>query len=216
MIRQDSQLDFDPARHHYFLNGRRIPGVTEVLTYGGLLDYDFLSREHRAACLARGQAVHRLTQLNDEDRLVESNVPPELAGYLESWRRFRLDYQFRPTLIERRVYNRQFNFAGCLDRTGQIRGGAQVLLDLKTNTAPDAVPIQLSAYGSTLAHPRAWHRWCVQLCGNGRYKVTAFKLCDFQRDFDAFLAMLAAYRRRRNDGNDADTRSARDPIPDIG
>ena len=111
-------LIFDETQHRYFAGGIELPSVTRILAYGGLISYDFLSAEHREACLERGRRVHALTQLDDEGRLDEESDDAEILGYVEAWRSFKRDYGFTPRLIEHRVFHPQFKYAGTFDRLG--------------------------------------------------------------------------------------------------
>jgi hypothetical protein len=188
------QLTFDPARHCYFFNGSRVPNVTNVLQAAGLLDYDFLSSEQRELYLARGRAVHLAAQQHDEGSLAEESVSADTLGYLRAWRRFRRDYAFQPLLIEHRVFNPQYRYAGTLDRVGGIRDGTEIIADLKTGIAPHAARFQLAAYAACLPHPRTRRRRCVELHGDGTYRVIGFATSDYLRDFEVFAAALRDFR----------------------
>jgi hypothetical protein len=189
-------LAFDPVRHHYFLGGVWLPNVTAVLAHAGLLDYGFLSPEHREACLARGAAVHRLTQLNDQQRLTESSVPLDLRGYLEAWQAFKQDFGFTPQWIERRVANAQYRFAGTIDRAGTVRHRTHLLVDIKTGEAPAATRLQTAAYISCLPHPRLWLRRAVELGQDGTYRVIPYETSAYQRDFNVFLTALERFKNK--------------------
>jgi hypothetical protein len=193
-----AQLTFDAVEHRYFLNNTPVPGVTAVLEHGGLLDYTFLEAR-RDQYLERGRAVHEVTRHHDEGDLAEGAVSDEIRGYLQAWRAFRRDYDFEPCLVEQMVCDPQYGYAGCIDRTGRTRDGAEVILDLKTGAAPAAVRYQLAAYAGCLEHPRAYRRLCVELHGNGNYRVIGFEVRDFQRDFDVFVRALETFKTKRGE-----------------
>jgi hypothetical protein len=203
----DSQLAFDESRHLYYLNGAPVPSVTAVLEDAGLIDYGFLGAR-RELYLARGQAVHLATADDDHGSLAEDSVPPEIAEYLEAWRAFKRTYCFRPMLIEHRVSNPLYVYAGTLDRVGSIRDGTEILVDIKTGVAPAWTAVQLAAYAACLPHPRTRRRRCVELHRNGTYKVIPYETSHYQRDLDTFARALETFRaKRRNDaGHDARTR----------
>jgi hypothetical protein len=190
----EPQLTFDPAAHRYYLDGVRLPNVTAVLQDAGLIDYGFLSDEDRAHSMERGRAVHQATHDDDNHNLIEDSVSVEALGYLQAWRKFRRDFGFVPRLIEHRVCNLEYDYAGTLDRVGSIRDGTEIILDLKTGCAPDAVRYQLAAYTACLPHPRTLLRRCVELHADGSYRVIPFETRDYQRDFNTFAAALAATR----------------------
>jgi hypothetical protein len=181
--------------HRYYLAGQPLPSVTQVLEGAGLIDYSFLG-ERRDEYLERGRAVHLATRDDDEGHLADSSVPPEILAYVEGWRAFRRDYGFVPRLIEHRVSNEQYAYAGTFDRAGRIRDGTAILLDIKSGAAPAAVRYQLAAYAACLPHPRSRRRRCVELHQNGSYRVIPFETRHYQRDFDAFIAALEEFRRR--------------------
>jgi hypothetical protein len=189
-------LVFDAAAHRYYLGGTPVPNVTRVLSGVGLLNYDFLPGALREEYLVRGRAVHLVTHRDDNHDLIEESVSADILGYLQAWRAFRRDFGFVPHLIEHRVCNRQYGYAGTLDRTGSVRDGSEFLVDIKTGVAPAAVAIQLSAYSACLRHPRSRLRRCVELHPDSTYKVISYETSDYQRDLNEFLAALKTYRTR--------------------
>jgi hypothetical protein len=191
------QLDFDAAAHRYYLGGAPVVNVTRILEGAGLINYSFLG-ERREVYLARGRAVHDATACDDEGRLAEDAVPLSIRGYVESWRRFKCHYRFVPTLIEHRIFNPHYGYAGTLDRTGYVRDGSEWILDLKSGVAPDAVCTQLAAYAACLPHPRARRRRCVELHEDGSYRVIPFETGDYVRDFRRFVMALELFRTGSN------------------
>jgi hypothetical protein len=186
-------LLFDETAHLYYLDGRWVPGVTSVLEGVGLINYRFLGAR-RDQYLERGRAVHKATHYDDESDLKGETISIEILGYLRAWRAFRADYGFVPRLIEHQVFNRQYGFAGTLDRTGTLRDGTEIILDIKSGRAPWAVRFQLAAYASCLEHPRTRLRRCVELHSDASYRVISFDTSDYQSDFDNFAAALRVYK----------------------
>lgn len=193
MITLDSPLTFDQAEHRYFFDGVPVPNVTRVLEAAGLIDYRFLG-ERREMYLERGRLVHLATERDDNHSLDEESIDTEIVGYLQAWRAFRRDYGFVPRLIEHRICNEQYRYAGTLDRVGRIRDGTELLVDLKSGLAPDAVRFQLAAYAACLPHPRTRRRRCVELHQDGTYRVIGYETSDYQRDFEKFAAALEQFR----------------------
>jgi hypothetical protein len=189
-----ADLIFDEAAHLYTLGGKPVPGVTRVLEATGMIDYSFLGLK-RFYYLERGRKVHQATHLDDEGRLDESEESAEILGYVDAWRNFRRDYGFTPNRIEQRVCNRRLGYAGTLDRTGVVRDGPELIVDIKSGIAPPAVRFQLAAYAACLPHPRTRRRRCVEVHQNGTYRVIAFDTGAYQRDFDTFRAALGLYHR---------------------
>jgi hypothetical protein len=191
----DSQLVFDEIGHCYYLNGTPVPSVTGVLGGAGVIDYGFLGAR-RELYLARGQAVHLAARYDDDGDLAASSLPPEIVEYLEAWRAFKRAYCFRPMLIEHRVSNPQYGYAGTLDRAGSIRDGTEILVDIKTGVAPAWTAVQLAAYAACLPHPRTRRRRCVELHRDGTYRVIPYETSDYQRDFDTFARALETFRAK--------------------
>lgn len=191
---QPADLMFDEAAHLYTLAGRPIPGVTHILEGAGLIDYSFLGAR-RHFYLERGRRVHTASHADDEGRLNESTESREILGYVDGWRRFRSDYGFVPIRIEQRVAHRRHGYAGTLDRTGVVRDGSEIILDIKSGIAPSAVRFQLAAYAACLPHPRTLRRRCVELHRDGTYRVIPFDTADFERDFNTFRLALDLVQR---------------------
>lgn len=205
------ELRFDEAEHRYYLDGRRLPSVTQVLEDVGIIDYSKIPHETRETALERGRVVHLLTELDDLDELDESTVDPQLAGYLEAWRRFRCETGFTPELIEHRQANAQYGFAGTLDRTGRFRGATVVdIADLKTGTAPAWTRWQMAAYASFFPTPRTYRRYAVELHNDGTYAVPfVFEGRDWSADFNGFLSCLNVFRMKHpNFGSEEKRRTA--------
>lgn len=192
---QLADLLFDEQFHLYTLDGKPVPGVTRVLEFTGLMDYSFLSGERRSYYLERGRRVHNATHADDEGRLDEAGESDEIMGYVEGWRAFRRDYGFTPNRIEQRVCSRRHRFAGTLDRTGAVRDGSEIILDIKSGVMPDATRYQLAAYASCLPSPRTRRRRCVEVHRDGTYRVIGFDTADYQRDFDTFRLALQLFHR---------------------
>jgi hypothetical protein len=186
-------LHFDADAHRYYLDGVRLPGVTSVLESAGLIDYSFLG-DRREQYLARGRAVHAATHADDLVDLDVEGLTSEILGYLKAWRAFRSDFGFTPLLIEERVCNPAFGYAGTLDRVGRLRDGTAIILDIKSGIAPAAVRFQLAAYAACLPHPRTRLRRCVELHADATYRVIPFQTSDYLHDFETFAAALRGWR----------------------
>ena len=189
---------FDEANHLYWLGDKLVPGVTRVLEVTGMIDYRFLGAQ-RGYYLERGRKVHQATHEDDEGRLDEQAETAFLAGgimgYVLGWRSFRRDYGFAPNRIEQRVFSRRHGYAGTLDRTGTVRDGSEIILDIKSGIAPPAVRYQLAAYAACLPHPRTRRRRCVEVHGDGTYRVIPFETADYRRDFETFRMALQLFHR---------------------
>src|SRR5690349_21610173 len=103
--------------------------VTEILSRSGLISgaafFDDATRE-------RGSAVHSALEYDDQNDLDEASIAPKYLGYVQAYRRFKLDTLFQVELIEHEVRCSRENYVGHLDRFGTLREWPTVV-DIKTN-----------------------------------------------------------------------------------
>lgn len=196
-------IRFDEATHTYMDgDGVILPSVTQILAPLTCLDDIPKAVLERKARL--GTAVHSATELFDLDDLDESCLHPEVAPYLDGWKRFREDTGFAPALIERRVHHRSLGYAGTLDRIGTM-GTTAVLIDIKTSATlyPSYGP-QLWAYQEALkcdpnyTGPTELQKHCLQLTPDGKYKLSP--QYNDPADWRVFVALLTVRNWRMKHG----------------
>lgn len=161
------RLEFDSDAHVYHLDGRRIPGISEVLRAAGVIGPEMaqIPEQYRI----RGLAVHEWTEADDLGRVTPSMViPPIVAPYLEAWRRFRREACPQIIAVEELVYERLGRFATRVDRRVTLNGG-EWLLNLKTGGAYPHYPIQCAM--EALCYRVGMRRACVHLSKEGAYKL---------------------------------------------
>lgn len=135
-------LTFEAASHTYRLNGRTVPGVTEIL--GDVLG-DQWAGIAGAYHQARGQAAHAVYALLARgNSLADYTVDPVLVPYARQWLSWRDTVRPTPSAIEAVVYSTRHDYAGTADLLAWI-GGKLAVIDFKgTATARDR--LQLAAY----------------------------------------------------------------------
>ena len=180
---------FDEKTHVYKYDGVILPSVTEVLKTMGFIDYQFAKEWH----MERGRAVHNATALFDRCVLNPDSVSPEVQPYLDAWMHFKMDSDFKPHMIEEKMFSEIYGFAGTPDRVGEL-SGRRVLLDIKCNQVPEWTAIQLGAYKKLLP-PMVIDRYGVELRKDGKYRLVPF---NDPSDGDVFLGVLAGYQWRKN------------------
>lgn len=139
-------LTFDVASHRYALDGRVLPSVTQIL---GDVFYnpaaEWATEENRL----RGHYVHAAIALDHEGALDEATVDYRLFPYIEAWRTFKREADFRPLAWEQPVYDAQRGYAGTYDVIGQLGDNPlfpPVLVDYKSGQPPHYTPLQTAAY----------------------------------------------------------------------
>lgn len=160
--------------------------VTEILQRAGLINgsgfFDEASRD-------RGSAVHLALEYDDQNDLDEASIAPEYVGYVQAYRRFKVETGFIPELIEHEVKYPRENYIGHLDRYGMLRDWPAVV-DIKTNkqgVVSDWVRYQLVAYAFALNPDRYLHRVAVALRPDGKYKCRVFSIDEYNQDLAKFL-----------------------------
>jgi hypothetical protein len=201
-------LDFDPDGHVYTLDGRREISVTGVLKWAGLIRLGGIPEPVLERARRRGSDVHELVHFHNEGDLDLASVDDEYRGYLDAWRRFRREANFRPVLSERRLASRRFRVCGTLDAIGTL-DGVGAIVDAKTGSPDDvAADLQTAAYEGLA---REWaalgedrelatllgsspflriQRVAVQLRRDGTFSVEVY---NHPTDWTHFVTLASAY-----------------------
>lgn len=147
-------LRFDPERHEYSLDGRVIPSVTTILE--GVRAYS--TRWFTEESSTRGTTVHEYTAWIEKGMVSFGDFEGNpYAGWIEAFRKFLADSQWRSEEIEFRMVHSSLLFAGTTDRIGRpessdfrkkyrIRENERVVLDIKTGPFAAWHVVQLEAY----------------------------------------------------------------------
>ncbi len=190
-------IEFEPSTHTYTVDGVIKPSVTQVLEACGIIDYRQIPYETREMALTRGRRVHTLTQYFDEGDLDESAVHPSLEGYLIGWQRFREQHEIGRLPITH-LEHRGAHVAGYAGTVDRVFGG-KVLADIKTGAAPWWVRIQLASYTEMLyaSGTEVQQRICVELPGNGTFRVLTIPRLHQRADFNSFMAALRVFQEKQ-------------------
>lgn len=183
-------LTFDEAKHIYSFNGVQVPSVTQILTEAGFIDGRWYTEESRM----RGTAVHAGCQFLDEGDLDMESLHPEIVPYVQAYELFKKESGFVVEHIEKRVYSATYQYAGTLDRTGELNG-QDVILDIKTGQIQSWCGLQLSGYNIALGLDL--HRFGLQLKDNGKYKLIPYK---DPTDAQTFISAVQVVRWKQNNG----------------
>lgn len=195
-------LTFDESSHSYHLNGVKLPGVTSVLSVIG--GYDGIPAKILEIAAARGQAVHRATELEDLGTLDYASLDDEVSGYLVGYQRFKDEMRPEFIGIEQPCYHKQLHYAGTADRELILHGKRNAklaCLDLKTclQMMPTTGP-QTAAYTEAINSHRpnkADHireRYGLKLGRDGTFELVPYTS---PSDWQEFLACLRVTRFRQ-------------------
>ena len=123
------ELEFLEDGHIYRFGEKEIPSVSEIIR--------FMAREvyKDADTFAMDQAARRGTRIHaaceELDRTGKCECDADIAGYIAGYRNFLVDYKPKWKRIEEIVWNREFNYAGRLDRLGEINR-RDAIVDIKS------------------------------------------------------------------------------------
>lgn len=195
-------LSFDPARHEYRVGGQIVPSVTQILaplySFAGI-PADVLERKR-----AIGEAVHAACAIESMgEELDPDSIDPQIAGYLEAWRRFVRERNYKPLLVEARVYHRVLRYAGTLDDAGEFDVGARRVLglfdkkctyDLHPAVGPQTAAYLAAAHDCGLLPKSVKERFAVHLHSDGTYDVAPLAE---PTDFAVFQSALTIFNFKR-------------------
>ena len=195
-------LSFEEATHTYRLGGRIVPSVTQILR--PLESFEGIPVAILDAARDFGVNCHLACHLDNIGQLDEDSLDPALAPYLAAWRAFKTETGFAVTGSEARLFNKLHGYAGTADAIGALYDRLTVI-DIKSGIVPSTVGCQLAAYQGAAESMglKIRRRLCVQLAGDGRYKLLEQK---DPADWNLFLSAKNLFhwlqKRKRIYGND--------------
>lgn len=192
---------FDRESHSYFLDGERLPSVTEILKvlgdeYAGVPAH-VLERKRQI-----GAAVDAAITLDINGELDEDSIHPDWCGYFAGFRKFWRDEWLKPehvVVLQKPGYCSKRKYAGTPDVNLMLRGRASVVdwkctFKLMPTVGPQTAGYALMQYGEDgLTIPR----YALQLREDGNYRLHELK---DRNDFTVFCAALTVYNWRKRHG----------------
>lgn len=169
-IRRRGDLTFNPKTHVYKKDGIQFPSVTQVLE---IIDKN--KEFYTPGSSNRGTKVHEITA--DYDRKKKVNVPMNLLGYLDAWKKFLFEYNLGKAEIIEKFYYSVYGFFGTLDRAWIRR---QIIADIKTGIPSSKDFFQLEAYHKMIKEIKKYSDidftlMLVYLKPDGSYKEEIFE-----------------------------------------
>lgn len=126
-------LEFDAKQHKYYLDGKEVPSVSEIIRFAHREVYEDPNPALMDIAADRGSRVHRACQELDESGTTEADE--DIAGYINAYIKFREEHEVEWKGIEEIIHGGTAGgeFAGTLDRWGTL-DGKRVILDIKTSS----------------------------------------------------------------------------------
>lgn len=192
-------LEFREADHTYWLGGRRMPSVTEIIKPLTDVLYAGINPSVLEAKADLGRRVHLACQLHDEGDLDEASVTDDVMPYLAAWRRYLAESGARVLHNERQMHHPALGYAGTVDRvlvTGadDERGRRVLGADIKTTSQvmPSVWP-QLAGYVDLLLADGLVvdGSSAIQLRDDGTYRVHSMPAADYGLHRAAFHGLRA-------------------------
>ena len=175
------ELYFDEENHLYFLHGRVIPSVTEILAKSGIIDNRFF----KPGSAERGTRVHELCE-----QIAKGEEPDEENGYTKAFKSFLDDAKVEPVEVETMYYS-GLEFAGTIDLIAAFRGEL-VIIDIKTGVYQEWWPLQLAGYALLIGNENI-RRFSLEIKNTEKYKLTECK--NNQEDIGRFLNAFETYKQ---------------------
>lgn len=171
-------IELNEKTHEYDFNGKKYAGVTRILQECGLIDITYFTEE----TAMRGTYVHECLKMLDKNvPLLMLDIGPDIEGYINAYRQFKKENDYKVIEIEKSYVNKDFGFAGTLDRICTING-SDCVLDIKTGTKQPWHGVQLSGY-KLLTGEGSFLLRALYLSNNGKYRLESYKDSDYRNIF---------------------------------
>lgn len=166
------------------------PSTTGILAAFGFYSYlDSAGYANSEVGKNRGSAVDKaVTWLAMGKEPPWLSAHPELDGYLDGFRKFMADHKWVHHSHQDEFVCQSERFVSHPDLLGELDDKLSVV-EVKTGAFPEFVRLQTA--GQILAEGnRARRRVCINLTGDGKYKLTPL---NDPRDFNSFIVLARAW-----------------------
>ena len=184
-------LTFDEEKHAYYLDGVRLPSVTQIiddLAIGPI----YPPGDYRV----RGRQVHKACELLDLGVIDQYTIGDTIMRYVESYAKMLRDIPVEWDSMEQISYHPELFYAGTHDRVG-LMWGEPSILDFKTGKPGRETGLQLAGY-ALMKYPRDYRpvrRFKAELQPDGRQGRLVEYTDPF--DFDGFVGAVNLYKWKR-------------------
>ena len=143
-------LEFNPKTHRYYIDGKPVPGVSDIIRLNGLRpSMGAIPEEYSVNAASRGTKVHSAIRYYLEDRLDESTITDEVQPYFDQFKRWKDETGYGSHENEEKRKNEQYGYAGTIDSRGTDKKCKKILVDWKTGAKHDWHKIQMAGYMMT-------------------------------------------------------------------
>jgi hypothetical protein len=188
-----NHLILDSAAHTYTIDGRIVPGVTEIIR-------ETTGQSWRVGdwYLERGKAIHACAAFIAQGK--KFKFDERLSGYVEALRKYFKEVEPKNCITEILVWSVIYRYAGTLDMNCII-GGKVCLIDWKHSCDKNRIGIQLGGYSQ--AYKESYEveinsGYGVEIHNNGTYCMS--EKIDLRVSRNQFLALRTAYAIREKCG----------------
>lgn len=153
---RDSTFRFDEEPHLYWLKQRTRWSATGMLKAVGYIDDRFFTPESAENGRRRHKATQLVDAIGDVNRI---RIADEDLGYVEGWRKFVREWNFRPRLIETPMYHPVYLYGvtpdreGLTDHPGGLWKDQPTIVEIKTGAMMWWTKVQAALQELTL---QAW------------------------------------------------------------
>lgn len=190
-----NSLRLDEEKHQYWLNGKRIPGLSELLKHFGFIDDAYYTEDGREV----GRAVHMGTESMDlgrQEHLQFTNKA--IIGRIMAWERFKQDKQFHPTSIETIHAHPYGTYGTRIDRLGFFRESpVEALIELKCGGKEAWHKLQTGGQDAALGPSAPRRRFALYLRPDETYNLVEHT---DRTDAPVFVSLASAYTWKQNNG----------------
>lgn len=191
-------------------DGTEVDGVSGILRFMSREYYSNIQQYTLDNAADRGTRVHKACEVLDKWGEVECDA--DIEPYVMAYVKFKKEHKPKWEGIERAVYHPQKEYAGTIDRIGQI-GYELALIDIKCQEQIKKPMVQAQVNGYRMAwecsgNPMVERLACLQLRKDGTYR-----LHEMERDDTVFnacwtlhkaLAKKPRKKKGESDGNTAE------------
>lgn len=198
-----TNLILEEKKHEYFLDGVRIPGVTEILQDAGLSNLDGVNQDILERAAEFGKAVHKTIELYCKGTLDIESLDPALVPYLAAWKAFAEDFGYIHHKTEFQGHSPKYRFAFTIDQLGEIaktKTPGLTLADIKTGQPYPSHKYQMGGYSLGAGKE---YKNIILIYLDPSYQPRGYKVffaTNNKREQCIFLSALSLYNVKKSEG----------------